>query len=156
MSNYILTVEEASKLDVDCPPSVGSYRCNKCKHKLERFTNRRMIDYKFCPYCGKSLYKDSEDDIKPVASSSISEIKCPIDLNKFALGVPFENTFSGEECKKAKFYGDCFHCWSSSIAKRDKQIVEQYKENKQYPFIGLPNIECDNNGNYIHIKENKQ
>ena len=56
MSKYILSVEEANKLNVDCPPSVGEYRCRKCLHKLG-FNNRRMIDYKFCPYCGWDLYK---------------------------------------------------------------------------------------------------
>ena len=29
------------------------------------------------------------------------------------------------------------------------------KENKQYPFIDLPSMECDNNGNYIYFRENK-
>lgn len=38
----------------------------------------------------------------------------------------------------------------------DKDILKAYlKENKQYPFIDLPNMECDNNGNYIYIKENR-
>ena len=34
--------------------------------------------------------------------------------------------------------------------------VKEIEENKQYPFIDLPSMECDNNGNYIYIKENKQ
>lgn len=39
----------------------------------------------------------------------------------------------------------------------DKDILKAYlKENKQYPFIDLPNMECDNNGNYIYFRENKQ
>ena len=58
---YALSVEEASKLYVNCPPSVGEYRCRHCRHKLG-FNNRRMIDYKYCPYCGKSLYKDDNNE----------------------------------------------------------------------------------------------
>ena len=51
------------------------------------------------------------------------EIKCPNDLNQFLLGEPiFENTFPEEECEKRKFYGDCFHCFATAIAKRDQQI----------------------------------
>ena len=50
-------------------------------------------------------------------------IHCPIDLNKYLIAPPFfENTFADSECKKRKFYGDCYHCFSTAIAKRDKQI----------------------------------
>lgn len=53
----------------------------------------------------------------------MTEIKCPNDLNQFVLGEPaFENTFSEEECEKRKFYGDCYHCFSTSIANRDYQL----------------------------------
>lgn len=54
--DYVLTLEEANKLNVDKPPSLGGYyRCCNCKHKLI-YKEKRFIDYKFCPYCGKSLY----------------------------------------------------------------------------------------------------
>ena len=51
------------------------------------------------------------------------EIKCPYNLNQFLLGEPiFENTFPKEECEQRKFYGDCYHCFSTAIAKRDNQL----------------------------------
>lgn len=69
-------------------------------------------------------------------------IKCPEDLNEFLLGEPFfKNTFSGEECEKSKFYGDCFHCFATAIKKRDYKIkssnaksksVLEYITEKQY------------------------
>ena len=53
----------------------------------------------------------------------MSEIKCPYDLNQFILGDPiFENPFPEEECEKRKFYGDCYHCFSTAIASRDRQL----------------------------------
>lgn len=53
----------------------------------------------------------------------MNEIKCPHDLNQFLLGEPiFENTFSEEECEQRKFYGDCYHCFSTAIARRDQQL----------------------------------
>ena len=51
------------------------------------------------------------------------DIKCPYDLNQFLLGEPiFENPFPEEECEQRKFYGDCFHCFSTAIASRDHQL----------------------------------
>lgn len=56
-------------------------------------------------------------------------IKCPKDLNQFIIGEPiFENTFSVEDCEKNKFYGDCFHCFSTAIAKRDSQMKKEDKD----------------------------
>lgn len=53
----------------------------------------------------------------------MKEIKCPYDLNQFLLGEPiFENTFPEEECESRKFYGDCFHCFATAIASRDRQL----------------------------------
>lgn len=57
----------------------------------------------------------------------MSKIKCPKDLNTFILDFPFENTFSPEECEMRQFYGDCYHCFATAIAKRDKAIREQAK-----------------------------
>ena len=54
------------------------------------------------------------------------EIKCPYNLNQFLLGEPiFENTFPKEECEQRKFYGDCYHCFSTAIAKRDNQLKNE-------------------------------
>lgn len=51
-------------------------------------------------------------------------MNCPKDLNSFLLGEPlFENTFPDNECEQKKFYGDCFHCFATSICKRDKQLI---------------------------------
>lgn len=56
----------------------------------------------------------------------MKEIKCPYDLNQFILGEPvFKNTFSKEECDVRKFYGDCYHCFASAIAKRDRQLKRE-------------------------------
>ena len=53
----------------------------------------------------------------------MNEIKCPYDLNQFLLGEPiFENPFPEEECQQRKFYGDCYHCFSTAIASRDYQL----------------------------------
>ena len=53
----------------------------------------------------------------------MNEIKCPYDLNQFLLGEPiFKNTFPEEECEQRKFYGDCYHCFATSIANRDKLL----------------------------------
>lgn len=55
----------------------------------------------------------------------MNEIKCPHDLNQFLLGDPiFENPFPEEECEKRKFYGDCYHCFSTAIASRDRQLED--------------------------------
>lgn len=55
----------------------------------------------------------------------MNEIKCPHDLNQFLLGEPiFENPFPEEECKQRKFYGDCYHCFSTAIASRDHQLKD--------------------------------
>lgn len=60
----------------------------------------------------------------------MNEIKCPCDLNQFLLGEPlFENTFPEEECEEKKFYGDCFHCFATAIAKRDQKL--KLVENKE-------------------------
>ena len=51
-------------------------------------------------------------------------MNCPKDLNSFLLSEPlFENTFPDDECEEKKFYGDCFHCFATSIRKRDKQLI---------------------------------
>lgn len=53
-------------------------------------------------------------------------MNCPKDLNSFLLGEPlFENTFPDNECEEKKFYGDCFHCFATSIRKRDKQLINE-------------------------------
>ena len=55
----------------------------------------------------------------------MNEIKCPHDLNQFLLGEPiFENPFPEEECEQRKFYGDCYHCFSTAIASRDRQLED--------------------------------
>ena len=60
----------------------------------------------------------------------MSEIKCPYDLNQFILGEPiFENPFPEEECEKRKFYGDCYHCFSTAIASRDHQLKASVTDN---------------------------
>ena len=65
----------------------------------------------------------------------MNEIKCPNDLNQFLLEEPlFKNTFPEKECEQRKFYGDCYHCFSTAIAIRDHairmealEIIDKYK-----------------------------
>ena len=60
------------------------------------------------------------------------DIKCPYDLNQFLLGEPiFENPFPEEECEVRKFYGDCFHCFSTAIASRDHQLKNAINKIKE-------------------------
>ena len=60
----------------------------------------------------------------------MKDIKCPYDLNQFLLGEPiFENTFPKEECEQRKFYGDCYHCFATAIAKRDRGLKDKLKDN---------------------------
>lgn len=60
--------------------------------------------------------------------------------------------------REKKFFND-IKLFGEKVAEM-KESLDRYrtvrKENKQYPFIDLPNMECDNNGNYIYIKENKE
>lgn len=60
----------------------------------------------------------------------MKDIKCPHDLNQFLLGEPiFENPFPEEECEKRKFYGDCYHCFSTAVASRDHQLKASVTDN---------------------------
>lgn len=64
----------------------------------------------------------------------MENIKCPKDLNRFLIDAPyFENTFSEDKCKTAEFYGDCYHCFTTAIAKRDiaKKNVNTEKHGKE-------------------------
>lgn len=56
------------------------------------------------------------------------DIHCPSEVS-------IENTFELEssECKAEQFYNNCYHCWSSALAKmrhqerqRDAEIVKSY------------------------------
>lgn len=59
----------------------------------------------------------------------MNKIKCPHDLNQFLLSDPvFENPFPEEECEQKKFYGDCYHCFSTAIARRDDQLKNAINE----------------------------
>lgn len=55
----------------------------------------------------------------------MNKIECPKDLNQFLVGEPyFKNTFQESECEAKKFYGDCYHCFATAIAKRDQKIMK--------------------------------
>lgn len=43
------------------------------------------------------------------------DIHCPKDIG-------FENTFGWEDCEKEQFYNNCYHCWSTAIARHDRQL----------------------------------
>lgn len=44
-------------------------------------------------------------------------IHCPKDLG-------FKNTFSDEDCKSEQYYNNCYHCWSTALAK-DKDFINE-------------------------------
>ena len=50
------------------------------------------------------------------------DIHCPKDIG-------FENTFSGEDCEKEQHYNNCYHCWSTALAK-GKALCEERKQGK--------------------------
>lgn len=78
---------------------------------------------------GRYLWPDGGDPGRE-DENGMSEIKCPYDLNQFILGEPiFENPFPEEECEKRKFYGDCYHCFSTAIASRDHQLKALVTDN---------------------------
>ena len=57
-------------------------------------------------------------------------IRCPEHINQFTFSqIQYENTFCGKDCEIAKAYGDCFHCFASSISKRDKEIEKSARCN---------------------------
>lgn len=78
----------------------------------------------------------------------MNEIKCPHDLNQFLLGEPiFENSFPEKECEQRKFYGDCYHCFSTAIASRDhklKNIINRIRINIEELPTTLIDIERPN------------
>jgi hypothetical protein len=113
-------------------------------------------------------------DNAPTQVVSNEKINCPQDLNQYLICEPiFENTFSLEECESRKFYGDCYHCFASAIAKRDKQIrgdkhihmsdyPDEYKSCKGCKyysygcFNGHPCINCHRNFKLVdEIREQK-
>lgn len=102
---------------VDTPQ--GSYTYHYAKEYWDMFDCQELE-------CGKEWDGHTEEDVTRLLSLPYIEmkgIKCPYDLNQFILGEPiFENTFSKEECDMRKFYGDCFHCFATAIAKRDHQL----------------------------------
>lgn len=44
-------------------------------------------------------------------------IHCPKDLG-------FKNTFSDEDCESEQYYNNCYHCWSTALAK-DKDFINE-------------------------------
>lgn len=79
----------------------------------------------------------------------MSEIKCPIDLNNFILEHPFENTFPSEDCEMKKAYGDCYHCFASAIAKRDRAIRENAIPKGEVVFDKYCREVCSNCGGSV-------
>ena len=77
------------------------------------------------------------------------KISCPKDLNQYLICEPiFENTFSPDECESRKFYGDCYHCFASSIAKRDRQIRQSVRPQGEWIIDGH-HIRCNKCNEYI-------
>ena len=76
------------------------------------------------------------DECKYYAEEQVlsgEKINCPKDLNQYLVCEPiFENTFSPEDCESRKFYGDCYHCFASAIAKRDRQIKQSVRPHGEW------------------------
>ena len=93
--------------------------------------NDKCIHYLVCEQ--KNWDFANIDECKYYAEKQVvsgEKISCPKDLNQYLICEPiFENTFSSDECESRKFYGDCYHCFASAIAKRDRQIRETKNEN---------------------------
>lgn len=84
----------------------------------------------------------------------MKDIKCPYDLNQFLLGEPlFTNTFSDNECEQRKFYGDCFHCFGTSISKRDEQKLKEAIKDIKKEVKGAAKVIKAGYGNYETIIE---
>lgn len=69
---------------------------------------------------------------------SSENIQCPKDLNRYILEHPFENTFPESDCEMRKFYGDCYHCFATAIAKRNQQVKISTLEDLKEKFDLLP------------------
>lgn len=83
----------------------------------------------------KHLFNAAEDGLLEARRlintlpSAQQYIRCPQHINQFTLSqIKYENTFCGEDCEIAKAYGDCFHCFESSISKRDKEIEKSAQQ----------------------------
>ena len=74
---------------------------------------------------------------------SNEKISCPKDLNQYLICEPiFENTFSPDDCESRKFYGDCYHCFASAIAKRDRQIRQSVRPQGEWVSADDDHIKC--------------
>ena len=70
-------------------------------------------------------------------------MNCPKDLNSFLLDEPlFTNTFPDNECEQRKFYGGCFHCFATSIRRRDKQLINSVLDEIRAEIEPLPTSRC--------------
>ena len=69
---------------------------------------------------------------------SSENIQCPKDLNRYILEYPFENTFPESDCEICKFYGDCYHCFATAIAKRNQQVKISTLKDLKEKFDLLP------------------
>lgn len=69
---------------------------------------------------------------------SSENIQCPKDLNQYILEHPFENTFPESDCEMRKFYGDCYHCFATAIAKHNQQVKISTLEDLKEKFDLLP------------------
>lgn len=76
----------------------------------------------------------------------MKDIKCPKDIG-------FTNIFKEGECESAKYYGDCYHCWQSSIA--DMKHKEVYNALTQLIKSGIHFVNeetiCDADELFIKI-----
>lgn len=51
-------------------------------------------------------------------------IHCPKDIG-------FKNTFEGGDCKLEQWYDDCYHCWTSAIAKNNQEYLQRKLREKE-------------------------
>lgn len=96
--------------------------------------NDKCIHYPVCEQ--KNWDFANIDECKYYAEKQMvsgEKISCPKDLNQYLICEPvFENTFSQDDCESRKFYGDCYHCFASAIAKRDRQIKQSVRPHGEW------------------------
>jgi hypothetical protein len=86
---------------------------------------------------------------------SNEDIKCPRDLNRYIINHPFEDTFPHEDCEKNKAYGDCYHCFASAIAYRDRQVKAGIEEDTRKRTLEDFETWLFENWNNISIVDNR-
>lgn len=52
------------------------------------------------------------------------DIHCPKDIG-------FTNTFEGKDCEMEQRYNNCYHCWTSAIARNNQEYLQRKLQEKE-------------------------